>query len=972
MKRTRRLKWLALAVAMVLVPAAAMPLVQAASADATLAETEVVVAQLSESGAVSQVAIDDFLRLQGSGTMRVTKKADLSDVSAQFDSPKPSVSDSTLTWNEDVKGPGKPTDIYFTGQADLLSGSGVVKTPRGDKQLPVRVKTTYSLNGTEVTDLEKIKGKAGTFELELVVDNITGQAREVTYTDSVSDKEVTDVGFVFIPLTVSVGPLFFDDENWKGLEAENGQLGHRGDGATVTASGVLFPPTQPGSLTLKVKGQTKSFDLPSGRIVVTPGIGMEQAEAVADAQELGGGATDTLLYALNQFYGAFLQLTSPEEGLPKAADGLKQIAEEGLDVLSRSLEEGGRAVNTQLVPNMKTLYDGLVELRTQIEGTLAPGLAQLAGALGKSNYTNPLCSSAGNTPPGPGANCTFASSAGVPKQLGEVPPMVAKRTTTGWAASLDTRNNTYRSQEITRTTGGQLGGDLTQNTLPDGSGGYFGSLYNWAAMIKFAAKGAIDADNDGVADFDPFVFPNPDTYPGYYTTAALNTIAMVKGELYPGVSGGPPPLLKGLCDDISPACPAFLPTSDITLRSLLNGTAKSFLPELDLSALAGGLLGPNAKLNLGTVLLSGSEQGINNAIDSPVTATVDAGGLGIITDSRMSRRGWSGASQNYASLLGPNYPANGIPDGLKAILVLAGGLSPDAPKGTDTAPSCWPTLNQVLTDLTILTAPPGTVATQITCAQAFAGPLGAIEASATVIESLLWGPGFNFTASVAGYPGYQVTDLGNAQTGPKISQAVNLINYSVDREDALCPSSMPKDGAGNYIVPIVPPVLDTPCDKVLADPGSRTVKPQTAEKALSIIAGGYGNPRVTRLDRRGQPDDIATAVRALGKALQFTAPAAIGTWDPSDLGVTIEGSIAYVAESLSSAATQLGAAVSASPLLIGGVSGVQISGDFNTALSQEGLKRAKKYTTFMGLAESGGEEADGSVMFVFELPGVKV
>ena len=51
---------------------------------------------------------------------------------------------------------------------------------------------------------------------------------------------------------------------------------------------------------------------------------------------------------------------------------------------------------------------------------------------------------------------------------------------------------------------------------------------------------------------------------------------------------------------------------------------------------------------------------------------------------------------------------------------------------------------------------------------------------------------------------------------------------------------------------------------------------------------------------------------------------------------------------------------------------MQISGDFNTALSQEGLKRAKKYTTFMGLAESGGEEADGSVMFVFELPGVKV
>ncbi|MFN8104879.1 MAG: hypothetical protein U0U69_10500 [Acidimicrobiia bacterium] len=1018
----RRIRWLVVAVVMVVVPSVTLPLVNAQAEDSKVVQQEVVTARLGIDGDVREVRDETFLRMQGSGTMRVEQPTAATGTTAGPDS-KIKVADGKVLVSADVKSPQNPTSVYFSGNGEVLDSDGTVMTSSGARQLPIRVKTEYTFDGAKVRNLEDLRGKGGTLEMKVTVENVTGQAQEVQYKDSTSGKNVTDVGFVFMPLTVNLGPWFFDDSNWKDVEVEGATLTRNGTASVVQSSNVLFPPTTPGSYQIKVKGLTKDFNLQPARITAVPGIGTDLPDSVQDKQQLGGGATTQLYDALQKFLDGFEKLTSPTSGLPFAANGVDQIIQQGLF----KLKDG---INGQVLPGVKKLADGLTQIRDSIRDQLAPGLAQIRDILGHSGYTRPLCR---DLPVNRAGGCTFGQI-----QLGELPPNPAVRDTFALAAAWDPQAGRYIYQRVQRTRAGEVGSDLKATHRND-DGTYLGSLYNWAAMARFAVGLEADADGDGLfPDFGGFVWPDPDAHPELYTGAAMGVVARKKGSLLPGFtdSGGPgpnkdvlavckivaavnfgvpQPSLNAINDEtdtnhnrvhdlVEQACGP-VPFADVTLKDVLQNTALLKFPRVSIKfgclsqllafftggsatcggdesgarqqlaamlatvgfpsvrppqppdefcqQMPGGSDDPNCKavqtweilfanaplildVPLGDVLVTNSNLGINYALEKPAQLHLNVR----LGNQDRHDRSTAWIDYNYNE----DRPPFVIPIQQSSCLTTGDATKPDG-------------LSVNLGELLGLG-----------CNVAYAGSLGSVEAATTAIGMLLSNPGWNFDNWLRGDPGYQVADLQNTDTGPKLFEAMNIITYQLDRKDALCPATLVTDPDGSGTPRPIPPPLDTPCDQVRPDSTTSTnaadqAKDATAVGALSnLILPGVGDAKHPKF-KAGLPADLATF-------LGFVSTS-IGTDDPADVGVTLAGSLAAVRNGLSDAATQLQPAVTGTPLLVGAVGNVQVEGDLQTALSKAGIERAKNWTSFQGLARSDGKDAEGQLVFVFEAQGLQ-
>lgn len=1018
----RRTRWLVVALVMVLVPSITLPLVNAQAEDSRVTQQEVVTARLGIDGDVREVRDETFLRMVGSGTMRVEQPTAAVDTAAGPDS-KIKVADGKVLVSADVKSPQNPTSVYYSGNAEVLDSDGTVMTSRGARQLPIRVTTEYTFDGAKVRNLEDLRGKGGTLEMKITVANVTGQAQQVNYKDATSGKNVTDVGFVFVPLTVNLGPWFFDDANWKDMEVEGATLTRNGTASVVQSSNVLFPPTTPGSYTIKVKGLTRDFDLQPARITAMPGIGTEQPSSVQDKQQLGGGATSQLYDALQQFLGGFEKLTSPTSGLPFAADGVDQIIKQGLF----KLKDG---ITNEVLPGVDKLAAGLTQIRDQVRDQLAPGLAQIRDILGHTGYTKPMCR---DLPVNRAGGCTFGQV-----QLPEVPPNPAIRDTFAIAAAWDPAAGRYIYQRIQRTREGQVGTDL-QATHRNDDGSYLGSLYNWASMARFAVGLPTDADGDGVfADFPGFTWPDPDAHPELYTGAAMGVVARPKGSLLPGFTdtGGPGPNkdVLAVCkivaavnfgvpqasldaindqtdtnhnrvhDLVEQACGP-IPFADVALKDVLQNTARVKFPRVSIkfgclsqllafftggtascggdesaarqqlaamftaagfpsvrppeppdefcTQMPGGSSDPNCKpvqlwevlfgntplildVPIGDVLVTNSNFGVNHALEKPAQLALN------VRMGNVDRQGSSTAGIDYN--LNEDRPPFVIPVQQSSCLTTGDATKPDAL-----------TLN--LGELLGLG-----------CNVAYAGSLGSVEAATTAIGMLLSNPGWNFDNWLRGDPGYQVTDLQNTDTGPKLYEAMNIISYALDRKDALCPATLVTDPDGTGTPRPIPPPLDTPCDKVKPDSTTSKIEADQAKDATAVgaltnlILPGVGDSKHPKF-KAGLPGDLATFLGFVNTS--------IGTDDPADVGVTLAGSLAAVRNGLSDAAVQLQPAVTGTPLLVGAVGNVQVEGDLQTALSKAGLDRAKSWTSFQGLAQSDGRDAEGQLVFIFETQGLQ-
>ena len=1015
----RRVRWLALAIAIVLVPTVVTPLVSAQTSDTSIADYEVVVSLLDESGNVAEVEHHAFIRASGEGDVDVRDPAILKNV---VGAPAPRTDGTNLVHSGTIPGARNPADFYHRGDANLLDGQGLVQTPNGPRRLPAKISTTYTFEGEEIGEgqkidnLAEIAGRGGQFEMEITVENVSGLAEEVTYKDSTSGKDITDVGFTFVPLTVQTGPLVFDDKTWKDIEVENA-LVTRSEGATqITSTAVLFPPTTPATQTIKISGVTSGFDLNSGRISVTPGVGAEQPQSIKDAQEKGGGSTKILYDALHAFNDGFLQLTDEDAGLPFAADAADRIMKEGVFVLRDTLAETASSLEESLAPSLIEFADGLSQVRDGIRDTLAAtGVAGVRDFIGTTDYFEPICRDLPiNETPG---KCRFGLKKWFLPPLPPNEPLkpedheLGVAETTGIAANADTSGATidessdlegvtYSTEKVTRSTQGDKVGDFVLSS-PQEDGTHLGSLYNWVGLLLKSHKTETDADQDGTPDYGPFVWPDPDdpSYQGLYTSAALDVTAARTGEMFPGstAEGGPASnaFVAEFCkkiasmndapglNEIDPvtgqdkgaiATCGNVPFADVTVRDLLKDEAwekiNDIVIRLDLvdigdepsQAMSNAIAKLEAQRDRApTWALKQMYQSVINTLKQSGFASLPMGvaleiplplGKALVGGSNF---GIHNALKNPSTEYLQGFIVTENADGSESrnqVVNLAVKRSACLEIGGDFQISLGSLLG-------------------VDCAITHFGPLGTNEIALTVMSNFLSSTGWNFDNYWRGDPGYQSTDLGIVGTGPKLYEVMNIMALNLDRASALCPSTLvtSKDGSGTPRV--VPPKLDTPCDSVapVTDPSDAD---DTSIVAIfnELFIPGVGESDDV-YDDEGSPANLRTAVAALIEGLGKTAPEKLGDGDPANAGITLSGSLAALRDGLTDASEALAPAVAGTPLLIGGVGAVQIAGDFNTAVSKRGLERAGDYTTFMGEATYDGGEADGQVIFVFETVGVK-
>ena len=103
-------------------------------------------------GGVEDVVVVDWLRLRGSGEIVVTDYGDVSDVEAIKDDVDPVVDGSGITWALDLDG---ERDFFYRAETD--------------KELPLEVDVTYTLDGEEMEPAE-LAGKAGHLRIGMALE----------------------------------------------------------------------------------------------------------------------------------------------------------------------------------------------------------------------------------------------------------------------------------------------------------------------------------------------------------------------------------------------------------------------------------------------------------------------------------------------------------------------------------------------------------------------------------------------------------------------------------------------------------------------------------------------------------------------------------------------------------------------------------------------------------------------------------
>ena len=175
------------------------------SEDAGKVETVYVTADAN--GAVSDVIVSEWLK-NAEGSSELSDTTQLHDiVNVKGSETFTDNGDGTLTWNADG------SDIYYQGTTD--------------KELPVEMKITYTLNGKEISP-DEIAGKSGKVTMRFDYQNNDKQ------TVNVDGKDVE----VYTPFAMISG-MMLDSEKFSNVEVSNGKV--ISDGGNIIVMGVAVP-----------------------------------------------------------------------------------------------------------------------------------------------------------------------------------------------------------------------------------------------------------------------------------------------------------------------------------------------------------------------------------------------------------------------------------------------------------------------------------------------------------------------------------------------------------------------------------------------------------------------------------------------------------------------------------------------------------------------------------------------------------
>ncbi|RKM61967.1 hypothetical protein D6855_00690 [Butyrivibrio sp. CB08] len=316
-----------------------------ASAESSADKVETVYVTADANGAVNDVIVSEWLKNAASSAALDDSTELKNIVNVKGGETFKDNGDGTLTW--DAEG----SDIYYQGTTD--------------KQLPVTMKITYTLDGKEISP-EELAGKSGKVTIKFEYENNDKQTVEV------NGKEVE----VYTPFAMVSG-MMLDADKFSNVEISNGKV--ISDGGKTIVMGVALPGLKE-SLDISEDKWDKLDDADEIKDRLSNSF-----EITADTTDFELGMTITMASSdiLSDF--GMTDLSGSDK-----LDDLKDDMEELNDGANKLVDGAGKLKDgtTDLTDGTKKLYDGATELKDGTQklydgtGSLVDGTGKLASGAG--------------------------------------------------------------------------------------------------------------------------------------------------------------------------------------------------------------------------------------------------------------------------------------------------------------------------------------------------------------------------------------------------------------------------------------------------------------------------------------------------------------------------------------------------------------------------------------------------------------
>lgn len=298
----------------------------AGKTEETISKEETVYILAGADGSPEKIIVSDWLK-NAAGADTIKDRSELVNVeNVKGDETFTSGGDQTQVWDAEGR------DIYYQGNIE--------------KELPVGISVTYTLDGKEISP-EALAGKSGKVTIRFDYENRQSDYAQI---DGVRTK-------IYVPFAVMTG-MVLDTESFRNVEVTNGRLVNDGDRTAVV--GITFPGLQE-----NLAVDREKLEIP------------DYVEITADVTNFELGMTVTV--ASSQVFGGIDMEDKDMTG--ELGEALEQLTEamEQLEDGSSQLYEGLCTLldkSDELIKGVDKLAAGAGDLRTGA-GALEEGAAKL-------------------------------------------------------------------------------------------------------------------------------------------------------------------------------------------------------------------------------------------------------------------------------------------------------------------------------------------------------------------------------------------------------------------------------------------------------------------------------------------------------------------------------------------------------------------------------------------------------------------
>ncbi|MBE3553944.1 MAG: hypothetical protein IMW85_02880 [Thermicanus sp.] len=343
-------------------------------------DRETVYSLLNHDGSVKKTIVVDWIYLEGNGKVSVTDYGPLSQIKNVSGLEKPMVKNDQIVWDVDVKG---NHSLYYSGETE--------------KELPVDVAITYTLNGEKV-EASSLAGKNGRLKIEVKIKNRLQQKDKISFTGYKGAKQSVEKELV-TPM-LSLVSINIPTEHF--TEIKTGDAMTVMTGKTLSATWMVVPNPEE-TITLEMEG--KEIQLEPITITLIPKLPpvpevpvkgdleklADGVEQISSALEQLGSGTDHLADGNRQVKNGLIQISQGLGQLIKVNQSQADLVKKSLDANQKALETAeDLAAEKPQDPRWQALIQTLqgqqqmltlLDKGGNLQGQPFPGLAKIGEGL---------------------------------------------------------------------------------------------------------------------------------------------------------------------------------------------------------------------------------------------------------------------------------------------------------------------------------------------------------------------------------------------------------------------------------------------------------------------------------------------------------------------------------------------------------------------------------------------------------------